>query len=68
MFYHFSVNTLQTWMTNMRTRYAKLIHTKSGQGVKVFTDRDKWIMEAFAFLRCHIVRCQTRTSKVSVGV
>ena len=59
-------NTLEVWIKNMRTRYAKLIQTKSGQGARELTARDQWIVETFGFLRPHIVRCPTRTSKVSL--
>ena len=50
----------------MRTRYAKLVQTRSGQGTKELSQRDQWIVDTFSFLRPHIVRCPTRTSKVSL--
>lgn len=58
------VSVLQKWLENMRTRYSKLISTKSGQEAKQLTERDKWIKQTFS-LRSHIVRCPTRASKVS---
>ncbi|KAK3875462.1 hypothetical protein Pcinc_019674 [Petrolisthes cinctipes] len=61
------ISTMQTWITNMRTRYAKLVQTKSGQGTRELTERDTWIKESFNFLRPHIVRCTTRTSKRGAG-
>ena len=60
-----SVDTLEHWIVNMRTRYAKLIDEKSGMATREMTERDQWIQSAFAFLRPHIVRCPTRTSKVN---
>ena len=56
---------LEHWIVNMRTRYAKLIDEKTGMATREMTERDKWIHEAFTFLRAHIVRCATRTSKVN---
>ena len=58
--------TLEAWIKNMRTRFAKLIQTRSGQGARDLTQRDAWIKETFSFLRPHIVRVATRTSKVSI--
>ena len=60
-----SVETMEHWIINLRTRYAKLIDEKSGMATKEMTERDQWIHSAFAFLRPHIVRCPTRTSKVN---
>lgn len=58
-------------MINMRTRYSKISDmksVKSGDGATddslMFSERDQWIMAAFAFLKPHIVRCPTRKSKV----
>ena len=60
------VEVLENWIINMRTRYAKLIDEKSGMAVKDMTQRDQWIHATFTFLRPHIVRCPTRTSKVNI--
>lgn len=56
---------LEHWIVNMRTRYAKLIDEKSGMATRDMTERDQWIQSFFAFLRPHIVRVKTRTSKVN---
>ena len=57
---------LRLWVSNMRTRYAKLVDMKSGMANKKLTQRDRWIKDTFLFLRPHIVRCPTRTSKVKI--
>ncbi len=33
---------LQTWVDSMRTRFARLTQTKSGQGVKEYTESETW--------------------------
>ena len=58
-----TVDALENWMVNMRTRYAKLIDDKSGMAAREMTERDQWIHQSFEFLRPHIVRLPTRTSK-----
>ena len=58
------VDILEHWIVNMRTRYAKLIDAKSAMHTRK-TERDQWIHDSFDFLRPHIVRCPTRTSKVN---
>ena len=63
-----TVEVLENWMLNMRTRYAKLIDDKSGMATREMTERDQWIYNSFDFLRPHIVRCPTRTSKKLVSV
>lgn len=44
----------------MRTRFGRISKRKSGDGAKELTDRDSWILEAFSFLRKHIVRVASR--------
>ena len=63
-----TVEALENWMLNMRTRYAKLIDDKSGMATREMTERDQWIYNSFDFLRPHIVRCPTRSSKKVVSV
>ena len=58
-----TVEMIESWMLNMRTRYSKLLDDKSGQATREMTERDQWIYTSFEFLRPHIVRCPTRTSK-----
>ena len=60
-----SVDILEHWIVNVRTRYAKLIDEKTGIPTQDMTERDQWIHDTFTFLRPHIVRCPTRTSKVN---
>ena len=57
-----NVSDLRTWFDSMRTRYGKLTQTKSGQGAKVLTYRDKWVLTNFDFLKGHIHRMVGRSS------
>lgn len=49
---------LRTWFSSLRSRYGRLTNTVSGQatGSKRHTDRERWILELFPFLKAHIVR------------
>ncbi|XP_066940454.1 uncharacterized protein [Macrobrachium rosenbergii] len=48
---------LRTWFTSLRTRFGRLTAEKSGQGAsRRLTDREKWILNIFHFLKPHIVR------------
>ena len=48
---------LKTWFTSLRSRFGRLTAEKSGQGARRrLTDREKWILNIFHFLRPHIVR------------
>ena len=44
----------------MRTQFGKLLQKKSGDGDREYTDREKWIMSQFSFLKNHIVRVASR--------
>ena len=46
---------LMLWYRNMRTRLGRLVKDKlkSGSGAEDLTDRDKWILDRFAFLRTY---------------
>ncbi|KAK7083637.1 hypothetical protein SK128_007665 [Halocaridina rubra] len=59
------VNQLKTWCDGMRTRFARISSTCSGQGTVLdeLTERDRWIYNSFQFLRPHIVRVPSRQSK-----
>jgi len=46
---------VSTWIKSMRTRYGKVVKMPSGSGTKEFSERDKWIMVKFGFLKSHIV-------------
>ena len=58
-----TMEELKKWFDSIRTRYGKLsAGGKSGQGAIQPTEREKWILNTFAFLRSHIVRQRkTRT-------
>jgi hypothetical protein len=49
------VTSLMSWYENMRTRYVKLVKTKSGDGIKDRTEREDWLIKTFAFLHHHIM-------------
>ena len=56
-----TMEELKKLFDSIRTRYGKLsAGGKSGQGAPQFTDREKWILNTFSFLRPHIV-CQRKT-------
>lgn len=59
---------LRTWFSSLRSRYGRLTNTISGQGPtsRRYTDREKWILELFPFLRPHIVR-QHRTAHLGLS-
>ncbi len=57
---------LQTWMDSLRSRYGRLIQTKSGEGVKEYTEREVWILDKYSFLKDHNA-CQTYCHGVSVS-
>jgi len=65
----FPVAQLKQFLDSMRTRYSRLTDPKkkkSGQASVDLTDRDKWVLERFGFLKNHIVRVSSRsTTKVS---
>ena len=53
---------LTTWYESNRTRYAKLVKTRSGQGPQRLTDRQEWLIKSFDFLKAHIYRQPTRAA------
>ena len=55
------VEMLMVWYNSLRTRYGRLLKTKSGQGVAERTERDEWIMQNFNFLQNHIYQSQSRS-------
>ena len=57
---------LQIWYRSLRTRYGCLLKKKSGDRAAEFTERDKWILSIFSFLRAHIYDAKKRTT-VSVS-
>ena len=64
-----TLQALMVWYKSQRTRYGKLLEKKSGQGTKLLTDREKWILEKWSFLKIFITRQQGRVpSSVSTCV
>lgn len=55
------VSMLIVWYRSIRTRFGKLTKPKSGAGTDDRTDRDKWILTNFEFLKPHIHEVQSRT-------
>ena len=62
----FSVEILKTWYIDLRDFNTKLLHQKSRDAIRLFTDRDKWIMACFEFL-CGMV-CHRRAPVKSVSM
>ena len=57
-----TVDQLTTWYESNRTRYGKLIKTKSGQGQQRITQRGEWVLKSFDFLKSHIYRQPSRSA------
>ena len=57
-----TVDQIQTWYKSNRTRYGKLIKTKSGQGQQRITQRGEWVLKSFDFLKSHIYRQPSRSA------
>jgi len=54
---------LYAWYLSMRTRYGKLYEGgASGSAARDYTEREKWIREAFGYLGKHIVRNKPKSS------
>lgn len=53
---------LKMWFNSQRSRYGRLIKDKSGDGAKRLTEREKWIIATFSFLKPHIRRQHTPRS------
>lgn len=53
---------IKSWLDSMRTRYGRITERKSGQGTPRYTERDRWILSNFGFLKDHIVRQAGRQS------
>ena len=52
-----SVKVCQTWFKSQRTRYGKLMQSKSAQTMKEMMQYQNWIQDKFGFLMLHI-RCK----------
>lgn len=61
-----STTQLYRWWESMRTMYGKLTKSQSGQGTPNFTERQEWIIKTFNFIKPHIVRVPSRSSKVNI--
>jgi hypothetical protein len=59
-----SVNQLWLFWKSMRTRYGKLLKTKSGDGQKELSTRDQWIMTNMAFYSSHLQRKPGRATVI----
>ena len=60
----YTYDQLYKWYTSTRTRVGKLLQTVSGQEVdRSKTDRDKFLVKTFTFLKSHIVRQPARVAR-----
>ena len=60
----YTYDQLCRWYTSTRTRVGKLLQTVSGQEVdRSKTDRDKFLVKTFTFLKSHIVRQPARVDR-----
>ena len=61
---HFIIHCLEselhTWYKTVRTQFGKLSKRKSGDGSRELSDRDRWVLTSFDFLKTHIVRVTSR--------
>ncbi len=55
------------WYMGSRTVFGKLTAEKSGDGARIFTDREQWTLNKFQFLKGHITRL-TRRNIASVSI
>ena len=60
------VKTLKTWYTDLRDFNTKLHSGKSGDPARIYTDREKWIMDRLAFLQATICH-RSRTGPERTG-
>ena len=54
------VALLKTWFESMRTRFDKLMNSKSRDAAVQHMERDEWILAKFVFLQTDIVRLRGR--------
>ena len=50
------IQVCKAWFESQRTKYGKLVQSKSGQALKELTDRQHWIPSRFNFWKSHIKR------------
>jgi hypothetical protein len=60
------VKFLRTWYTDLRDFNTKLMRQKSGDATRQFTEREKWVMDRFAFLRCTVRHRRAPVKSVSM--
>ena len=62
-----TANQLRTWFYSIRSRFGRLTTEKSGQAAhnRRLTDRERWILDIFSFLKPHIVR-QRKTKMIGL--
>lgn len=58
------VDILKAWYRSIRTRFTRLVHRKSrsGDSSSELTERDRWILQNFAWLRVHVVEVKKKTT------
>ncbi|KAH3771301.1 hypothetical protein DPMN_172615 [Dreissena polymorpha] len=61
-----AADIIKTWYSSIRTRYGRLIKTRSCAPDEELTERDSWILREFGFLQPHIIEVNKRTA-VSVS-
>ena len=54
------VKQLHTWYESVRSKIGKLTDRKLGSATKELSDRDKYLLDKFGFLKDHIVRQPSR--------
>uniref|UniRef100_K1PYZ7 MADF domain-containing protein n=1 Tax=Magallana gigas TaxID=29159 RepID=K1PYZ7_MAGGI len=57
-----NMDILKTWYRSIRTRFTRLMHRKSGDGSGELTERDRWILQNFAWLNFHVVEVKKKTT------
>ncbi len=55
------------WYMGRRTVFGKLTAEKSGDGARIYTDRVRWTLDKFQFLKGHVTRLTGRNI-VSVSI
>ena len=59
----FSADQLKVWWDGLRNRWGQLTKPgKSGSGIVTMTERQRWIVQNFAFLQPYIVRIHSESA------
>jgi hypothetical protein len=67
LYLQMDVERLKRFWKTMRTRFLKLLKTKSGDGGKVLTHREKWVLQVMKFYTRHVVRKPGRATVIGRG-